>query len=60
MNRTLWVNTDNMHIFPDEKEARCDYKVECDMYNEPFSEQGFRNTYVEVSFAEYNKEVDDL
>ena len=60
MNRTLWVNTDNTHIFPDEEEARRDYQAECDLFNEPFSEQGFRNTYVEISFAEYNKEVDNL
>lgn len=55
MNETIWLSIADGYIFPNEEEARKDYVQWCEDKGETFSEETFKDYYIEVTFDYYNR-----
>ena len=55
MNGTIWLSTEDGYIFPNEEEARKGYAQWCEDVGETFSEEIFKEYYIEVTFDYYNR-----
>lgn len=55
MNEKIWFSTEDGYIFPNEEAAREGYARWCVDVGETFSEEIFKECYIEITFDDYNR-----
>lgn len=59
MNEMIWYCTEDLHIYPNEEQARNAFNMWCEHFDEEPNEDIFRQCYKEISFLNYNKDTMD-